>query len=60
MAFRGDDRTGRWCRAPVAPRKLGERKTGTLSARLRLGELQKPGFGTEEWNWLRRWVVVDW
>jgi len=53
VAFRGDDRTGRWCRAPVAPRKLGERKTGTLSARLRLGELQKPGFGTEEWNWLR-------
>ena len=60
VAFVGADQTCRWCRAPVAACTPGERKTGTLYTRLRLGDLPKPAFGTEEWNWLRRRVVVDW
>lgn len=59
VAFRGE-RSCLWCRTPLPPRKQVPWKKGTLSARVRLGDLPKPAFGTEEWNWLRRWVVVDW
>ena len=60
VSFHGAERICLRCRAPVARRKPDQRTTGTLSARLRLGDLPKPAFGTEEWKWLRRWVVVDW
>jgi len=59
VAFRGADAC-RWCRTQVEPRRQAPWKTGTLSARILLGDLPKPAFGTEEWNWLRRWIVVDW
>lgn len=58
VAFTTRKNTCSWCGAPAGYIDNAVWGEGTLAARLKLGGLPKPAYGTVEWDWLRRWHVV--
>lgn len=59
ISFVSADAKCSWCSSKVSHRSARGSKGGTLSGRLRLGDLPRPMMGTVEWNWLRRWFVRE-
>ena len=47
------------CKGSIEYAGHTSRKQLTLSAQIRLDALPKPTFGTVEWDWLRRWYVLQ-
>lgn len=58
VAFVNARNTCSWCQAPITFDSGPKPSQGTLSTRLRMGDLPKPIVGTVEWNWLCRWYVM--
>lgn len=59
IALLGKDAACCWCGLKASGNTNMESSYGSLASSLTLGDLPKPAFGTIEWDWLHRWVVLS-
>lgn len=59
VALLGEDSTCCWCGMKASGDTRMESSHGSMVSSLKLGDLPKPAFGTIEWDWLNRWVVLS-